>query len=176
MCRWGNLTVSNCAPVRCSCRGRRGCVGLACPLAATMRHIPPRGQRCPRSDWQPSTGREVPSWSHQRSSLLLPHLPRADNSLSQGSLLSWFPETPQRLRAPSRLPWRPLIHSSPLPLHFVLSRAGRPDQRPPRREPAGAGGRGPMNSRDPGTLAVDRVKFFGRHRGEVRPCRSLPRS
>ncbi|XP_074218315.1 WD repeat-containing protein 38 isoform X1 [Camelus bactrianus] len=30
-----------------------------------------------------------------------------------------------------------------------------------------AGGRGPMNSEAPGTLAVGRVKFFDRHRGEV---------
>lgn len=33
-----------------------------------------------------------------------------------------------------------------------------------------------MNSGAPGTLAVGRVKFYGRHRGEVRPCRALLRT
>lgn len=96
-----------------------------------------------------------------------------------------FPETPQQLRAPPptgchgdhlyTVSSSPFLFPPPSPSPFLFpppspSPCPKSGRSPPagRREPEGAG-RGPMNSTAPGRLVIGRVKFFRRHRGEVRP-------
>ncbi|XP_010842346.1 PREDICTED: WD repeat-containing protein 38 [Bison bison bison] len=95
-----------------------------------------------------------------------PTSPRAENNLPDSLLMA--SQRPQSGCAP--LPdchGDRLYTVSPFPSTLSKVRSASRTQRPPRREPARAGGRRPMNSRPRGKLAVGRVKFFGRHRGEV---------
>lgn len=148
-------------------------VVLACPLAAAGRHPAPRPE-LPKVRLPAVRARKFLPGAIRGPACCCPTFPGL-GTVSPRLPSHGFPETPERLRAPPRLPWRPLVHSFPLPLHLVLSQVRRPDQRPPRREPARAGGLRSMNSKPRGKLAVGRVKFFGRHRGEVRFCRPFPR-
>ncbi|XP_060267798.1 WD repeat-containing protein 38 isoform X5 [Ovis aries] len=140
-------------------------VVLACPLAAAGRHPAPRPE-LPKVRLPAVRARKFLPGAIRGPACCCPTFPGL-GTVSPRLPSHGFPETPERLRAPPRLPWRPLVHSFPLPLHLVLSQVRRPDQRPPRREPARAGGLRSMNSKPRGKLAVGRVKFFGRHRGEV---------
>ncbi|XP_031510364.1 WD repeat-containing protein 38 isoform X3 [Papio anubis] len=120
-----------------------------------------RRESCPRVEAQ-RLAREVPSPSPPVSRLLRLHLLRAASGLALPVSPRGFAGTPPWPYAPPRLPWRRLVHSFPFP----PPSPGVP--RPPRWEPARSGrGRAPMNSGVPATLAVRRVKFFGRHGGEV---------
>lgn len=131
--------------------------------------VAPR-ESCPRVEAQ-RLAREVPSPSPPVSRLLRLHLLRAASGLALPVSPRGFAGTPPWLYAPPRLPWRRLVHSFPFP----PPSPGVP--RPPRWESARSGrGRAPMNSGVPATLAVRRVKFFGRHGGEVRPSGLCPDS
>lgn len=90
-------------------------------------------------------------------------------TLSQ-SVSSWLPRDP-----------RADVRPAPIAMETASTQFSPSPCKYPARSPTsahlggsgpGLAGCGPMNSWAPGTLAVGRVKFFSRHRGEVRPVGS----
>ena len=103
-------------------------VVLACPLAAATRHPPPRPE-LPKVRLPAVRAGKFLLGAIRGPACCCPTSPRAEEQ-SPRLPSHGFPETPKRLRAPPRLPWRPLVHSFPLPLHLVLSQVRKPDPAP----------------------------------------------
>lgn len=90
-------------------------------------------------------------------------------TLSQ-SVSSWLPRDPRAAVRPAPIAMGTAsTQFFPSPCKY---RARSPTSAHLGGSGPGPAGCGPMNSWAPGTLAVGRVKFFSRHRGEVRPVGS----
>ena len=86
---------------------------LACPLAAAGRHPAPRPE-LPKVRLPAVRAGKFLLGAIRGPACCRPTSPGL-RTVSPGLPSPGFPETPKRLRAPPRLPWRPLVHSFPFP-------------------------------------------------------------
>lgn len=97
-------------------------------VPSSGRRAPPRpAARAAQGPTARSPGRQVPCWSHPRSSLLLSHFPRAENSLSR-TPFSWLPRDPKAAARPAPIAMETACTQFP-PSHPPCPRSGRTSAR-----------------------------------------------